>query len=328
MEKLFEVRHLKKIYNGRKKLFSKTVPTVKAVNDVSFDIYKGETLGVVGESGCGKSTMGRSLIRLIEPTEGEIIYKGKDLRKLSKEEMRQMRKEIQIIFQDPYASLNPRMTVKELIQAPLNVFSDASSQEKLQRILEIMNMVGLQKECLEKYPHEFSGGQRQRIVIARALVLDPEFIFCDEPVSALDVSVRAQVLNLMKEIQKKKNLTYLFVSHDLSVVRFLCDRVMVMYLGKIVELGNRTDIYDQARHPYTQALLRAIPVADVDVKQEHSVIEGDIPSPYAPPSGCKFHTRCPKACKRCSQEEPEMKEVSPGHWVACHLCGQDEPERN
>lgn len=324
MEKLLEVKHLKKFYYGKKKLFSKETPSVKAVNDVSFDVYKGETLGVVGESGCGKSTMGRSVLRLLEPTSGEILYEGKDICKLSKEEMRLMRQKMQIIFQDPYASLNPRMTVKELIQAPLDAFTKLSSQEKLDKVKEIMALVGLQEEWLEKYPHEFSGGQRQRIVIARALILNPEFIFCDEPVSALDVSVRAQVLNLLKDIQKERKLTYLFVSHDLSVVRFLCDRIMVMYLGRVVELGSRNDIYDHAGHPYTQILLSAIPVADVDVKTKPVIIEGDVPSPYSPPSGCLFHTRCPKACEKCKKEIPELREVSKGHFVACHLYTEDE----
>lgn len=323
MEKLLEVKHLKKFYYGKKKLFSKETPSVKAINDVSFNVYRGETLGVVGESGCGKSTMGRTVLRLLEPTSGEILYEGKDICKLSKEEMRLMRQKMQIIFQDPYASLNPRMTVKELIQAPLDAFTKLSAEEKLEKVKEIMALVGLQEEWLEKYPHEFSGGQRQRIVIARALILNPEFIFCDEPVSALDVSVRAQVLNLLKDIQKEKKLTYLFVSHDLSVVRFLCDRIMVMYLGRVVELGSRNDIYEHAGHPYTQILLSAIPVADVDVKTKPVIIEGDVPSPYSPPSGCLFHTRCPKTCEKCKKEIPELKEVSKGHFVACHLYAED-----
>lgn len=319
---LLEVRHVKKFFYGQKKLFSKSKerPAVKAVNDVSFVIHEGETFGIVGESGCGKSTLGRTVIRLLEPTEGQILYNGADLSVLSKEEMRLKRRELQIIFQDPYASLNPRMTVKELIKAPLDVFSDESEEEKIQRVIQIMGMVGLREEFMNKYPHEFSGGQRQRIVIARALILNPKFIFCDEPVSALDVSVRAQVLNLMKDIQKEMNLTYMFISHDLSVVRFLCDRVAVMYLGKIVEMANREELYENAQHPYTQALLSSIPVPDTDVKTERIILEGDVPSPYNPPSGCYFRTRCRYASEICAKEEPAMVEVEEGHYAACHLC--------
>lgn len=319
---LLEVKHVKKFFYGQKKLFSKNKerPAVKAVNDVSFAIREGETFGIVGESGCGKSTLGRTVIRLLEPTQGQILYNGVDLSSLSKEEMRLKRQELQIIFQDPYASLNPRMTVKELIKAPLDVFSDKPEEEKIQKVIQIMGLVGLREEFMNKYPHEFSGGQRQRIVIARALILNPKFIFCDEPVSALDVSVRAQVLNLMKDIQKKMNLTYMFISHDLSVVRFLCDRVAVMYLGKIVEMANREELYENAQHPYTQALLSSIPVPDTDVKTERIILKGDVPSPYNPPSGCHFRTRCRYASDICAKEEPAMMEVEEGHYVACHLC--------
>lgn len=319
---LLEVKHVKKFFYGQKKLFSKNKerPAVKAVNDVSFAIREGETFGIVGESGCGKSTLGRTVIRLLEPTQGQILYNGVDLSSLSKEEMRLKRQELQIIFQDPYASLNPRMTVKELIKAPLDVFSDKPEEEKIQKVIQIMGLVGLREEFMNKYPHEFSGGQRQRIVIARALILNPKFIFCDEPVSALDVSVRAQVLNLMKDIQKKMNLTYMFISHDLSVVRFLCDRVAVMYLGKIVEMANREELYENAQHPYTQALLSSIPVPDTDVKTERIILKGDVPSPYNPPSGCHFRTRCRYASDICAKEEPAMVEVEEGHYVACHLC--------
>ena len=283
---ILRVEHVKKYFYGNKKLFQKERSVVKAVNDVSFDIKEGETFGIVGESGCGKSTLGRTVIQLLKPTEGKVIYKGMDLAALPAEEMRKLRMEIQIIFQDPYASLNPRMTVRELIQAPLDVFSNASAEEKLSKVKEIMAKVGLREEYLGKYPHEFSGGQRQRIVIARALILDPQFIFCDEPVSALDVSVRAQVLNLMKDLQKEFNLTYMFISHDLSVVRFLCDIIAVMYLGRIVELADKEELYNNAKHPYTEALMSAIPVPDVDVKRIPVLLEGDIPSPYNPPSGC------------------------------------------
>ena len=313
-----EVKNLKKYFYGNKRLGSKERPVVKAVNDVSFTIREGETFGIVGESGCGKSTLGRTLIRLLEPTEGQVLFQGKDLSKLSQEEMRKMRQEIQIIFQDPYASLNPKMTVRELIQAPLDIFSNDSAQEKLEKVKNIMKMVGLQEEWLSKYPHEFSGGQRQRIVIARALILNPKFVFCDEPVSALDVSVRAQVLNLMKKIQKEQNLTYLFISHDLSVVRFLCDRIAVMYLGKIVEIADKESLYEHPLHPYSEALLSAIPIPDVDIRQERILLEGDIPSPYNLPSGCPFHTRCRYAAEVCRHQEPVLTEIEEGHYVMCH----------
>ena len=252
---ILEVKNVEKFFYGNKKLFQKDRPVVKAVNDVSFTINEGETFGIVGESGCGKSTLGRTVIRLLNPTSGQVLYKGTDLATLSGEEMRKLRQEIQIIFQDPYASLNPRMTVRELIQAPLDVYSHESEAEKLAKVKNIMAKVGLREEYMSKYPHEFSGGQRQRIVIARALILEPKFIFCDEPVSALDVSVRAQVLNLMKDLQKEFNLTYMFISHDLSVVRFLCDRIGVMYLGRMVEIADRQELYDNPMHPYTKALL-------------------------------------------------------------------------
>ncbi len=316
---LLTVNDLKKYFYGKKSFFGRKQSVVKAVNGVSFSIKKGETYGIVGESGCGKSTLGRSVIRLIEPTGGTVIYNGIDLGQLSNEEMRELRQEIQIIFQDPYASLNPRMTVRELIQAPLDVFSHESNQEKTDKVKEIMAKVGLREDSLGKYPHEFSGGQRQRIVIARALILNPKFIFCDEPVSALDMSVRAQVLNLMKELQRDLDLTYMFISHDLSVVRFLCDHISVMYLGKIVETADRDDLYNNPLHPYTQALLSAIPVPDVDVKPDRILLEGDLPSPYDLPKGCLFHTRCPYATERCCEEEPEMKDLGNGHFAACHL---------
>lgn len=319
---LLRVEHLKKDFYGARKLFSnrRERQTVRAVNDVSFTIERGETFGIVGESGCGKSTLGRSVIRLIEPTEGHVYYDGVDLRTLSAEEMRLKRREIQIIFQDPYASLNPRMTVLETIKAPLDVFSKLSEREKTERVEQMMRLVGLREEFIFKYPHEFSGGQRQRIVIARALIINPSFVFCDEPVSALDASVRAQVLNLMKRIQAELNLTYMFISHDLSVVRFLCDRVAVMYLGRIVEMATREMLYEHAAHPYTQALLSSIPVPDTDVKMERIILKGEVPSPYNPPSGCHFHTRCPYAEKRCREQAPELKDIGDGHMVACHLC--------
>ena len=323
---ILEVKNVEKFFYGNKKLFQKDRPVVKAVNNVSFTINEGETFGIVGESGCGKSTLGRTVIRLLNPTNGQVIYKGTDLATLSGEEMRKLRQEIQIIFQDPYASLNPRMTVRELIQAPLDVYSHESEAEKLAKVKNIMAKVGLREEYMSKYPHEFSGGQRQRIVIARALILEPKFIFCDEPVSALDVSVRAQVLNLMKDLQKEFNLTYMFISHDLSVVRFLCDRIGVMYLGRMVEIADRQELYDNPMHPYTKALLSAIPVPDVDVDHEPILLEGDIPSPYNPPKGCLFHTRCIYAMECCKNEVPQMRQIGENHCVACHLYDNTEKE--
>ena len=317
---ILEVKNVEKFFYGNKKLFQKDRPVVKAVNDVSFTINEGETFGIVGESGCGKSTLGRTVIRLLNPTSGQVLYKGTDLATLSGEEMRKLRQEIQIIFQDPYASLNPRMTVRELIQAPLDVYSHESEAEKLAKVKNIMAKVGLREEYMSKYPHEFSGGQRQRIVIARALILEPKFIFCDEPVSALDVSVRAQVLNLMKDLQKEFNLTYMFISHDLSVVRFLCDRIGVMYLGRMVELADSYELIQRPLHPYTKSLISAIPIADPNKAKESKriVLEGDVPSPLNPPSGCRFRTRCPYADETCAAKVPEWKEIEKGHFAACH----------
>jgi oligopeptide/dipeptide ABC transporter ATP-binding protein len=315
---IIQVKNLKTYFYGKKKFLQRERPVVKAVNDVSFSIRQGETFGIVGESGCGKSTLGRTVIQLLKPTEGQVLYKGIDLAALSADEMRDLRKEIQIIFQDPYASLNPKMTVRELIQGPLDVFSNESRSEKQAKVKKIVSAVGLREADLRKYPHEFSGGQRQRIVIARALILNPEFIFCDEPVSALDVSVRAQVLNLMKDIQADRDLTYMFVSHDLSVVRFICDRVAVMYLGKIVEIADKHGLFEDAKHPYTEALLSAIPVPDVTVKRERILLEGDLPSPYNPPSGCQFHNRCRYATPYCAVAEPALTKVEDEHYVACH----------
>ncbi|MHC1762290.1 MAG: ABC transporter ATP-binding protein [Negativicutes bacterium] len=317
---LLEVRDLKKYFSFRKTFLGKEGKTVKALDGVSFSIKSGETFGVVGESGCGKSTLSRSILRLHEPTSGQVIYNGEDLLSYDREKMRQMRRELQIVFQDPYSSLNPRMTVKEQIRAPLDVFGIGSQEEREQKVVEIMKKVGLPLEFMNRYPHEFSGGQRQRIVIARALVLDPKFIICDEPVSALDVSVRAQVLNLMKDLQETFQLTYLFISHDLSVVRYICDRIMVMYLGKVMEIADKKDLYMDAKHPYTQALLSAIPIPDVDVDRQKIDLMGDMPSAFDPPGGCRFHTRCRYAYERCTQEEPRLKDLGGNHWVACHLC--------
>ena len=316
---ILEVKNVEKFFYGNKKLFQKDRPVVKAVNDVSFTINEGETFGIVGESGCGKSTLGRTVIRLLNPTSGQVLYKGTDLATLSGEEMRKLRQEIQIIFQDPYASLNPRMTVRELIQAPLDVYSHESEAEKLAKVKNIMAKVGLREEYMSKYPHEFSGGQRQRIVIARALILEPKFIFCDEPVSALDVSVRAQVLNLMKDLQKEFNLTYMFISHDLSVVKFIADRVCVMFLGSICEVGATKELYDHPLHPYTRFLMNAIPKADPHLRtREKELLTGEIPSPVNPPSGCKFHTRCPYAQEICGKEQPPCRTFG-DRKVFCHF---------
>jgi len=317
---LLRVENIKKYFSSRKQFLGSAPKTVKAVDDVSFELFRGETLGVVGESGCGKSTLGRAILRLHEPDSGRIVYDGTDLLSLNKSEMRDYRQRMQIIFQDPYASLNPRMTVKELICASLDVFGIGTKAERIDMVLDIMEKVGLPLEYLNRYPHEFSGGQRQRIMIARALVLNPDFVIGDEPVSALDVSVRAQVLNLMKDLRQELSLTYLFISHDLSVVRYLCDRVMVMYLGKVMEIAARDELYSDAKHPYTQALLSSIPIPDVDAAKRRIRLSGDVPSPFNPPSGCRFHTRCVNARPECSQSEPELKDMGNGHMAACHFC--------
>lgn len=319
-EPLVKIERLKKHFSSRKQFLGGEPKTVKAVDDVSFEIARGETLGVVGESGCGKSTLGRAILRLHEPDSGKITYDGVDLLSLNHNEMRNYRQKMQIIFQDPYASLNPRMTVKELICASLDVFNIGSKNERIDMVLDIMEKVGLPLEYLNRYPHEFSGGQRQRIMIARALILNPDFVVGDEPVSALDVSVRAQVLNLMKDLQQELSLTYLFISHDLSVVRYLCDRILVMYLGKVMEITSKDELYSNAQHPYTQALLSSIPIPDVNANGRRIRLAGDVPSPFNPPSGCRFHTRCAYARPECSQCEPELKDLGSGHMVACHLC--------
>lgn len=315
---LVKIENLTKNFISKKSFFGKPLSYVHAVDNVSLDIFKGETLGIVGESGCGKSTLGRSILRLTEPTSGKVIYDKTDLVSLSKEDMRQMRKRLQLVFQDPYASLNPRMTVKDLIKAPLDVFNIGNESERMEKVFQIMKQVGLTEEQLNRYPHEFSGGQRQRIVIARAIILDPEFVVCDEPVSALDVSVRSQVLNLLNTLQKEKNLTYMFISHDLSVVKYISDRIAVMYLGRVVELAEKDELYSHAAHPYTKALLSAVPIAEVGRKREISVLEGDVPSPINPPKGCYFNTRCPYADERCRKEKPELRDIGCGHMCACH----------
>ena len=316
---LLETKDLRKYFSGKKGLFNLNPPVVKAVDDINLKIHKGETLGLVGESGCGKSTLGRTILKLIPMTSGQVIYNGEDIAAYDKKQMWEMRKRMQIIFQDPYSSLNPRMTVYDLVSAPLEVYGIGSAAERKEMVISILNDVGLDKQYLNRFPHEFSGGQRQRIGIARALILNPEFVVCDEAVSALDVSVRAQVLNLMKKMQQKRNLTYLFISHDLSVVRHVSDRVAVMYLGSVVEIADKQDLYGAPLHPYTRALLSAIPIPDANRKRNRIILEGDVPSAYNPPSGCKFHTRCPYATDRCRVEVPALRDMGGGHSVACHF---------
>ncbi len=319
-EVLVQLKDVKKEFITSKTWTGKPLKVVHAVDRVNLSIYKGETIGVVGESGCGKSTLGRCILRLLNPTSGQVLYREEDITHYNKEQMRQMRRKMQLIFQDPYASLNPRMTVLELIKAPLDAFGIGSNQERIQKVREIMELVGMPENMMNRYPHEFSGGQRQRIVIARALVLDPEFVVCDEPVSALDVSVRAQVLNLIQELKKTKDLTYLFISHDLSVVKYISDRIAVMYLGRVAEIADKEELYQNPAHPYTKALLSAIPIPDVDNQMKREILTGDVPSPLNPPSGCYFHTRCKYAAERCRTECPELRDVGEGHMVACHLC--------
>jgi oligopeptide transport system ATP-binding protein len=316
---LVEVSNLRKFYPIRKGFLGKAVGSVKAVDGVSLTIQEKETLGLVGESGCGKSTLGRLLLRLEEPTDGAIAYKGQNILALDKEKLRLLRGEIQIIFQDPYSSLNPRYTVSQLIMEPLIIHKKGNARIRKDRVMELIKDVGLQEEHLDRYPHEFSGGQRQRVGIARALALNPKFLICDEPVSALDVSIQAQVINLLQELQKKYGLTYLFISHDLLVVQHLCNRIAVMYLGRIVELSPTQMIFEEAMHPYTQALLAASPIPDPDQKRERIILFGDVPSPITPPPGCHFHTRCPKAFDRCREERPILRELRPNHFVSCFL---------
>ena len=313
-EVLMKADHVKVYFKGKKK-----GQTVKAVDDVSFEIMKGETFGVVGESGCGKSTLGRTLIRLQQPTDGHIYLNGTDIAGLKGAQLKEMRKEAQIIFQDPSACLNPRRTIKQILMEPFEIHNLKGKIDVDAKIMELLQLVGLDSYHLSRYPHELSGGQKQRIGIVRALALEPQIIICDEAVSALDVSVQAQVLNLLQELKEKLGLTYFFISHNLNVVYQVSDRVGVMYLGKMVEIANYDQLYEKRYHPYTEALLSAIPQVDQEEQKERIHLEGEVPSPYDPPSGCHFHTRCPKACDKCRQTAPELKEVAPGHYVACHL---------
>jgi oligopeptide transport system ATP-binding protein len=318
-ETLLQVRDLKKHFPITGGVFAKQVGEVKAVDGLTFEVKKGETLGLVGESGCGKSTTGRLLLRLLDPTEGTVIFEDKEITSLSKEEMRKLRREMQMVFQDPYASLNPRHTIEKILEEPLIVHGIGNKEERIKRVHEILDVVGLSSYHAKRYPHQFSGGQRQRIGIARALMTKPKLIIADEPVSALDVSIQSQVLNLMEDLQKEFGLTYIFIAHDLGVVRHISDRVGVMYLGRIVELSTSEQLYAKPMHPYTEALLLAVPVPDPELKKETRLLEGDIPSPSNPPKGCAFHTRCHACMDICKQVRPDLKEVEEGHYVACHL---------
>jgi len=316
---LLEVKNLKKYFPIKKGILSRTIGQVRAVDGVSFTLKRGETLGLVGESGCGKTTVGRSILRLIEPTAGQITFKNQNLLKLEREELRKIRASLQIIFQDPFSSLDPRMNVGQIIAEPIRNHLKVSGNEIRNRVAYLMERVGLHPEHIRRYPHEFSGGQRQRIGIARALALNPLVIICDEPVSALDVSIQAQVINLLAQLQEEMNLSYLFIAHDLSVVEHISDRVAVMYLGRIVELATDKELYQNPLHPYSQALLSAVPIPDPDVQKKKIVLQGDVPSPIDPPSGCSFHTRCPQCIAQCSREEPTLQDMGGGHWAACHL---------
>ena len=316
---LLEIRHLSKKFPIKKNLFGKVLQELTAVDDVSFTLKAGETLGIVGESGCGKTTMGRTVLKLHQPSGGQIIFNGEDITNYNNSQMRHLRTDMQIIFQDPYSSLPPRATVGDILSEPVKVHGIVPGNEVKDYVLDLMEKCGLRDYYFERYPHEFSGGQRQRICIARALSVKPKLVICDEPVSALDVSIQAQIINLLKGLQRSMNLTYLFISHDLSVVKYISDKVGVMYLGAMVEFGEKKDIFANPLHPYTKALFSAIPNPDPDVKMNRITLSGDIPSPTNPPKGCRFHTRCPNATERCKHECPEYKEYGNGHFAACHL---------
>lgn len=320
-KELLKVKNLKQYFPVKGGFLGRTVNHVKAVDDISFEIYEGETLSVVGESGCGKSTTGRAILRLDEPTDGEIEFQGEDLLSLNKREMREKRKDLQVIFQDPYASLNPRQTVGQILTEAMSIQKVVPRNQLRNRAIELLEIVGLNAEQIDRYPHEFSGGQRQRVGIARALALDPKLIIADEAVSALDVSIQAQVLNLLKRLQREFNLTYLFIAHDLGVVRHISDRIIVMYLGKIVEIADKKSLFENPQHPYTKALLSAIPIPNPEKKKERIVLKGDVPSPINPPQGCRFHTRCPFATEICRTDVPELRNLDhmkEGHRAACH----------
>ncbi|MCD5324174.1 MULTISPECIES: ABC transporter ATP-binding protein [Pontibacillus] len=316
---LLDVRNLKQYFDIKGGVLGRTVNHVKAVDGIDFQIYEGETVSIVGESGCGKSTTGRAILRLDNPTSGEIEFNGQDLASLSKRQMRDVRKDLQVIFQDPFASLNPRQTVGRIVEEGMSILNSVPKKDRKKRTVELLEQVGLNADVVNRYPHEFSGGQRQRIGIARALAINPKLIVCDEAVSALDVSVQAQVLNLLKKLQREYNLTFLFISHDLGVVRHISDRIIVMYLGKIVEVGDKKSVFENPQHPYTKALLSAIPEPTRRKQKERVVLKGDVPSPISPPSGCRFHTRCPLAQESCKTKEPELRQAEDGHMYACDV---------